>query len=110
MLFMPDFLYAVTKKQILKRMLQNLKGIYSRAGDYHKTLGTIERMLILLNGEGLDAVNEIRDRGLVYSGMKRYARALADLEEYLKRAPQASDTKEIKERVNLLRKKQAQLN
>jgi regulator of sirC expression with transglutaminase-like and TPR domain len=109
MLFVPNFLYAVTKKQILKRMLQNLKGIYARAADYPKTLDMIERML-LLNSEGHEAAYEIRDRGLVYSGMKRYALALADLEEYLKRVPQATDGKEIKERINQLRQKQAQLN
>jgi regulator of sirC expression with transglutaminase-like and TPR domain len=110
MMFVPNFLYAVTKKQILKRMLQNLKGIYARAGDYHKALEAIERMLILHQGEGSDVANEIRDRGLVYSGMKRYALALADLEEYLRRAPQAGDAKEIKERINQLRQKQAELN
>lgn len=42
--------------------------------------------------------------------MGRYAMALADLEEYLTRAPRAPDVKEIKERIKQLRKKQAQLN
>jgi len=106
MKFHPAFLYAVTKKQILMRMLQNLKGIYAQSGDHHKTMGAIERALLIDPG----AVNEIRDRGLVYSGMERYAAALADLEEYLRRAPQAADAKEIKERIKQLRQKQARLN
>lgn len=110
MKFHPAFLYAVTKKQILTRMLQNLKGIYARAGDHPKTLGAIERALILHSGEGPDAANEIRDRGLVYSGMGRYVKALADLEDYLRLKPQAPDAKEIKERIGQLRQKQAQLN
>jgi len=110
MKFHPAFLYAVTKKQILMRMLQNLKGIYARAGDHHKTLEAIERALIIHSVEGSDAANEIRDRGLVHSGMGRYAMAMADLEEYLRLAPQAPDAKEIKERVGQLRQKQAQLN
>jgi regulator of sirC expression with transglutaminase-like and TPR domain len=104
--FHPAFLYAVTKRQILARMLQNLKGIYARAGDHHKTLAAIERAM-LINPE---AAQEIRDRGLVYFGMERYAMALSSLEEYLRRAPQAADAKEIKERINQLRQRQAQLN
>jgi regulator of sirC expression with transglutaminase-like and TPR domain len=104
--FHRSFLYAVTKQQILTRMLHNLKGIYARAGDHHKTLGAIERALLI----NPDAVSEIRDRGLVYFGMKRYAMALADLEEYLRRAPQSADAKEIKERIKQLHQRQAQLN
>lgn len=104
--FHPAFLYAVTKKQILARMLQNLKGIYARADDHHKTLGAIERAL-LINPE---AASEIRDRGLIYFGMERYAAALISLEDYLRRAPQAADSKEVKERIKQLRQRQAQLN
>jgi len=106
MKFHPSLLQAVTKRQILTRMLQNLKGIYARAGDQHKTLGVIERALLI----NPDVAGEIRDRGLVYAGMERYTAALADLEEYLRRAPQAADAKEVKERIKQLRQKQAQLN
>jgi regulator of sirC expression with transglutaminase-like and TPR domain len=106
MKFHPSLLRVVTKKQILTRMLQNLKGIYARAGDQHKTLGVIERALLI----NPDVAGEIRDRGLVYAGMERYAAALADLEDYLRRAPQVADAKEIKERIKQLRQKQAQLN
>jgi regulator of sirC expression with transglutaminase-like and TPR domain len=42
--------------------------------------------------------------------MGRYVMALADLEEYLRLAPQAPDAKEIKERIRQLLQKQAQLN
>ncbi|HKQ75328.1 MAG TPA: tetratricopeptide repeat protein [Blastocatellia bacterium] len=108
--FHPAFLYAVTKKQILSRMLQNLKGIYAQASDHYKTLGVIERALLIHTEMRIDCANEIRDRGLVYSRMGRYVLALADLEEYLKLAPQASDAKEIKGRIRQLQYKQAQLN
>ena len=108
--FHPAFLYVVTKKQILARMLQNLKGIYARACDHHKTLGVIERALLINSEIGAAVANEIRDRGLVYSGMARYVMALADLEEYLRLAPQSPDAKEIEERIRQLRHKLAQLN
>jgi regulator of sirC expression with transglutaminase-like and TPR domain len=104
--FNSSFLDAVTKKQILTRMLQNLKAIYARAKDNYKTLNAIERLL-LINPQ---AISEIRDRGLIYSVMERYAQAQEDLEEYLRRAPKADDVKEMKEMVRKLRLKQAQFN
>lgn len=106
MKFQPAFLHAVTKKQILTRMLQNLKGIYAQATDHHKTLGIIERLL-LINPNG---ATEIRDRGLVSYAMKRYTEARTDLEEYLRRSPLAKDADEIKKRLSQLRQRQAQLN
>lgn len=106
MKFHPSFLYAVGKKQILARMLQNLKGIYSRAKNYHQTLGMIE-LALLVNPE---ALAEIRDRGLVRLALGKYAQARKDLEEYLRRTPNADDSGEIKNRLIQLRQKQAQLN
>jgi regulator of sirC expression with transglutaminase-like and TPR domain len=104
--FHPSFLASVTKKQILTRMLHNLKAIYARARDNHKTLNVIERLLLI----NPDAISETRDRGLIYSAMERYAQAQEDLEEYLRRAPNAEDANEMKEMVRKLRLKQAQFN
>lgn len=106
MKFQPAFLHAVTKKQILTRMLQNLKGIYTRAMDHHKTLSVIERLLLITP----DSATEIRDRGLVCSAMGRYAQARVDLEEYLRRETLAEDAGEMKKRISQLRQRQAQLN
>jgi regulator of sirC expression with transglutaminase-like and TPR domain len=100
------FLHAVTKKQILTRMLQNLKNVYASASDLHKLLGVIERLLILTP----DALLEIRDRGLTYYGLKKYSQARADLETYLRRIPHAEDKNKIKEVLNDVRQRQAQLN
>lgn len=106
LLFQPSFLHAVTKQQILTRMLQNLKGIYARAQDHHQTLAAIERIL-LINPE---LTAELRDRGLVYFGMGRYAAAHACLKEYLRRTPGAEDAKEIKTRLGQLRQLVARFN
>jgi regulator of sirC expression with transglutaminase-like and TPR domain len=106
MLFQPSFLRSVTKKQILARMLQNLKGIYGQAKDNHKTLSVIDRLLLI----NPDAVPEIRDRGLILSSLAHYAQAQADLKEYLRRVPDAEDAKEVRERIGQLQQKQAQFN
>jgi len=104
--FHPSFLNAVTKRQILTRMLQNLKGIYARASDYPQTLALIDRALLI----NPDAPTEIRDRGLVHFRLGRYTQSLADLENYLRRLPQAEDADAIKERIADIRQRQAQLN
>lgn len=100
------FLQAVTKKQILGRMLQNLKNIYAGASDLSKLLSVIERLLVLTP----DALLEIRDRGLTYYGLKKYSQARVDLEAYLRRLPQAEDKDRIKEVLMDVRQRQAQLN
>lgn len=106
MKFHHSFLYASAKKQILSRMLQNLKGIYARAKDHHKTLGVIERLLLI----NPDSAVEIRDRGMIHFATGRYLQARNDLENYLRLTPQAEDEKEIKELLTQLRQRQAQLN
>ncbi|MFN0084901.1 MAG: SirB1 family protein [Blastocatellia bacterium] len=104
--FRAEFLAAVTTRQILTRMLQNLKSIYLNAKDHARTLSVIERVLIL----NPDLVTEIRDRGLVCLGMGRYAQARIDLEDYLRRSPQAGDARRIREQLTQLKQKQARLN
>jgi len=104
--FHPSFLAVVTKRQILTRILRNLKGIYAGVADHHRVLGIVERTLLLCPLEPV----EIRDRGLAYMGLGEYGRALADLEDYLRRAPGAQDEAAIHERIDDLRKRQAQLN
>ncbi|HZS09012.1 MAG TPA: tetratricopeptide repeat protein [Blastocatellia bacterium] len=104
--FQPGFLSGVSKKQILARMLNNLKGIYARVPDHHRMLTVIERALLVNPG----AATEIRDRGLAYASLGRRREALADLRAYLRRMPQAEDADEVKEKITELRREQAQLN
>ncbi|MGE0885326.1 MAG: SirB1 family protein [Blastocatellales bacterium] len=106
MTFHHSFLHASAKKQILLRILQNLKGIYARAKDHHKTLGVIERLLLI----NPDSAVEIRDRGMIHFATGRYVQARNDLEDYLRLTSQAEDEKEIKDLLAQLRQRQAQLN
>jgi regulator of sirC expression with transglutaminase-like and TPR domain len=45
--FQETFLATVTKKQILARLLMNLKAIYIHTKDYRKALSVVERLLII---------------------------------------------------------------
>ena len=104
--FQMSFLNEATTKQILTRLLHNLKGIYLRVPDYVRALGVIERLLIL----NPESPVEIRDRGLAGLALGRYTQAQADLESYLCRVPLGEDVDEIKEKLMELHRKQARLN
>jgi regulator of sirC expression with transglutaminase-like and TPR domain len=56
--FQETFLATVTKKQILVRLLMNLKAIYMHSKDYLKALSVVQRLLLLQP----DAAQEVKDR------------------------------------------------
>ncbi len=104
--FQPEFLFPVSKKQILRRMLNNLKAIYLRQGNFLKSLSVVERLLILEPS----SAQEMRDRGLLYLKLECFPQALEDLEAYLRLAPYADDAAEIREQAVSLKKRQTQIH
>jgi regulator of sirC expression with transglutaminase-like and TPR domain len=90
--FQSDFLAAVSKKQILQRMLNNLKVIYVRTNDLVKTLAVLDRLLILDPA----SAEELRDRGVIYSRLECFGQAKEDFENYLRLAPDAPDASEVR--------------
>lgn len=104
--FQPEFLFPVSKKQILRRILNNLKAIYLRQGDFPKSLSVVERLLILEP----NSAQEMRDRGLLYLKLECFPQALEDLESYLRLAPYADDAAEIREQTVSLKKRVTQIH
>jgi regulator of sirC expression with transglutaminase-like and TPR domain len=104
--FEPRFLVTLGTRQILVRMLNNLKAIYFGTQAYAKALGVVERLLILEP----QAASEIRDRGLLASQLRRYPEAMADLERYLKLAPAAEDAEVICDHLRSIRQRAASMN
>jgi regulator of sirC expression with transglutaminase-like and TPR domain len=90
-----QFLEPATPRQILARVLRNLKGIYREADKPDRLLDVLNRMLVIAP----DATSELRDRGLVYQRLECYRAALADLSGYLEREPQAPDFEEVRVRM-----------
>ncbi|WP_019508874.1 SirB1 family protein [Pleurocapsa sp. PCC 7319] len=88
----PSFLAPVSNKQILARMLNNLKFIYLHRQELNKALATMSGILKLFPGNAA----EIRDRGLLYYQVKRWQEAVLDLEYFLKIAPNSEDAPTIK--------------
>jgi regulator of sirC expression with transglutaminase-like and TPR domain len=104
--FEPRFLSTVGTRQILARMLTNLKMIYFNSQAYAKALGVVDRLLIL----DPRAASEIRDRGLLYCQLNRYREAMADLERYLKLAPDSEDTEVIRDHLRAIRQREVSMN
>jgi regulator of sirC expression with transglutaminase-like and TPR domain len=90
-----DFLDPVAPRAILKRVLVNLKNALSHAKNYASALTAIELQLTLDPGDP----TELRDRGILFARLHRYDRAIADLEAYLERSPDAADVKQIRDTV-----------
>jgi regulator of sirC expression with transglutaminase-like and TPR domain len=90
-----QFLEAATHRQILARVLRNLKTIYRETEQPERLLAVLNRMLIVTPG----APAELRDRGLVYQRLECYRAALKDLRDYLEREPEAPDLDEVRARL-----------
>ena len=56
------------------------------------------------------AAEEVRDRGLAYFRLECFRAALADLQDYLERRPDAPDADEIRAKAAALRLECARLN
>lgn len=93
------YLAGVTSRQILTRMLTNLKGIYAQQGDHRRGLRIQEYLLALMPW----SFEEIRDRGLLRERLGDTEGALADLETYLEHAGDADDLPAIRRTVERLR-------
>jgi regulator of sirC expression with transglutaminase-like and TPR domain len=102
----PHFLRAATPRQMLARMLANLKQIYSHRQDYARALACSERILLLAP----DSPLELRDRGLLYEALECFGPALADLERFLVLAPEDESAAAVREQLPSLRAKLPRLH
>lgn len=95
------FLQAAPPRQIIARMLRNLKEIHRAAEDWPRLLAVQQRLVLLLPGDAA----ERRDRGLVLEALGHWPAAAADLADYLQRQSDAPDAGLLRERLNLLRER-----
>ena len=94
----PEFLEPLTPRRFLVRMLSNLKVIYLHRQELELALAAVERILLLFPGMPV----ELRDRGLIYYQLNRWAAASNDFETYLARVPDAEDAPVIRDLLNQL--------
>jgi regulator of sirC expression with transglutaminase-like and TPR domain len=87
-------------KDILVRMLRNLKAIYFHSNNDLKTFEMLHWILILKP----NAAKERLERGLRYEAMGNGDRAINDFEQYLKLTPNLENTLEIETKIEQLKK------
>jgi len=101
-----QFLEPASKRQILSRVLRNLKGIYRETDKPERMLQVLNRMLVVAP----DAHAELRDRGYVYQRLECWRAALKDLTDYAQLEPDAPDLDEVRVRMMELSALCARLN
>ena len=104
--YRPEFLKRAMNREILERMINNLKGIYQQRRDFHMAL-KIQQLLLCIDPDRPDA---IRDRGLIHYRLALIAEAVADLDRYLSLAPGAPDAAQIRTRLDEMKRLVPQMN
>lgn len=94
------YLQAAPPREIIARMLRNLKEIYKTQEDWQRMLAVQERLIVLLP----ESWPEYRDRGLAHAELGNTESALADLECYLVHSDELVDVDAIANRVDELRR------
>ena len=81
------YLQGCPPRDLLARMLRNLKEIHRAQEDWPRMLAVQERLVVLLPQDW----SERRDRGLVHAELGHVHEALGDLQAYLEAMPSAPD-------------------
>ncbi len=102
----PAVLAPVSKRQILVRILSNLKAIYLRGEAFDKA----RQVLDLLIGAMPDYAEEYRHRGLVHLRQLNHRAAKADLETYLRLEPDSPERTQVEKQLVLIERWKAGLN
>jgi len=92
------YLQRCPPRDLLARMLRNLKEVFRSQEDWPRMLSVLDRLIVLLP----EAWSERRDRGLVLAELGRNTEALQDLQVYLQAEPQAPDQAALRHRIDEL--------
>ncbi len=93
------FLQSAPARDVVARILRNLKEIHRSGGDWPRLLAVMQRLVILLP----QAWDERRDRGLAHAELGGIDAAAEDLTAYLHNAVDAPDHAAIAERLARLK-------
>ncbi|MBI2680907.1 MAG: transglutaminase family protein [Candidatus Solibacter usitatus] len=99
-------LEPVSKRQIMFRMINNLRRAYQERGATGKAL----EILSLLLQANPNSAEEYRQRGLIHLQAEHMTAARADLTRYLELAPEAPDRSHIEEHLRSIQRWLAAIN
>jgi regulator of sirC expression with transglutaminase-like and TPR domain len=102
----PEFLFAVSRRQILTRILNNLKTVHLSTRNFRKALPLVDLVLVIYPRSPED----VKQRALLRYSLGHTSGAAEDLEQYLQMSPDASDADEIRQTALSIRRTLALLN
>ncbi|MGA8867424.1 MAG: transglutaminase-like domain-containing protein [Candidatus Sulfotelmatobacter sp.] len=102
----PEFLHPISRRQILTRMLNNLKTVYLSTRNFRKALPVCDLMLVIYPRSAED----VKQRALLRYSLNLHKLAAEDLAEYLQMSPEASDADEIRQMMLSIRRMLALMN
>lgn len=97
---------ATTKRQIIVRMLHNLRSIYVTSRQYRKALETLDA----ISAVSPSTPEDLRERAFLHQELGQRAEALQALEAYAARHPNAEDAEQLEQWRTNLRLTLARLN
>lgn len=101
-----NMLATAGNREILARLLRNLKGIYSHHKEWMKALTATDRIISVMP----DQAEEYRDRGMIYLNLECFRAALFDFQSYLKMLPVARDADTVRKKIAELQALASRLN
>lgn len=90
-----SYLQPAPARDILVRMLGNLKAVFVEQREWQRLLAVQERLVILLPND----IIERRDRGLAFARLDCPQAALVDIEHYLAQRPYAADAETLRRKL-----------
>jgi regulator of sirC expression with transglutaminase-like and TPR domain len=102
----PEFLMTVSRRQMLTRILNNLKSVYLSGRNFRKALPIVDLVLAIYPRSPED----VKQRALLRYSLGQLRGAADDLGDYLKMSPEASDADEIRQVALSLRRTLASMN
>ncbi len=99
-------LRKASSRDILIRILRNLKGVYLQKQRFEDVLSCSHRILLL----NPDLSMEYRDRGLVYYQLECFQEAAADLEAFLQMEPSDVSSKLVRNQLETIRSQARRVN
>jgi regulator of sirC expression with transglutaminase-like and TPR domain len=102
----PEYLHPISRRQILTRVLNNLKTVYLSTRNFRKALPIADLILVVHPRSPED----LKQRALLRYSLGLHRLAAEDLEEYLKISPSASDADDVRQMTVSIRRVLAQMN
>jgi regulator of sirC expression with transglutaminase-like and TPR domain len=102
----PAHLAPARPRDVVVRMLSNLKHAHAGRRDWLRALECCDRILLVAP----DSAGELRDRGLLYEQLECFGPARDDLERYLALVPNAPEADALRARVDVIRSQAARIS